>query len=89
MAKITKLDDLLKNNKAGESHIVDQVLSRTSNDIYKEAIPFPKLIQVETTNICNHGCEFCAYTSRPGVKSENFSDRTWFIPHRLMRNQTV
>jgi MoaA/NifB/PqqE/SkfB family radical SAM enzyme len=63
MAKITKLDELLKNNKAGESHIVDQVLSRTSNDIYKEAVPFPKLIQVETTNICNHGCEFCAYTT--------------------------
>ncbi len=24
--------------------------------------PFPKQVQIETTNICNHSCAFCAYT---------------------------
>lgn len=27
-----------------------------------EAPPFPRQIQFETTNICNHSCSFCAYT---------------------------
>ena len=33
------------------------------------APPFPRQLQIETTNICNHSCSFCAITSMERVKS--------------------
>jgi len=29
---------------------------------FSERPPFPRSINVELSNVCNHGCSFCAYT---------------------------
>ena len=62
MAKIGILNDLLKKNDKGKSRVADRLLQAEEAKINVENPPFPKIIQVETTNICNHGCVFCAYT---------------------------
>ena len=62
MAKIGILNDLLKKNDKGKSRVADRLLQAEEAKINVENPPFPKVIQVETTNICNHGCVFCAYT---------------------------
>lgn len=59
---IAKLTNIFTDGDAQDSHIGKRLLNmiRTSQQIVTP--PFPRQIQVETTNICNHGCQFCAYT---------------------------
>jgi len=61
--KITKLDNLVKDKTKDKSHIVDRIISEKNKKVFSETVSFPKVIQIETTNICNHGCTFCAYTT--------------------------
>ncbi len=60
MTKINILNDLLKKKEKNKSHIADRLIASTEKK-FSNKPNFPKVIQVETTNICNHGCQFCAY----------------------------
>ncbi len=62
MVKINVLNDLLEKNVKNKSAIADRLIKSNEVKQHKIELPFPKVIQVETTNICNHGCQFCAYT---------------------------
>jgi MoaA/NifB/PqqE/SkfB family radical SAM enzyme len=44
------------------SHVGERLLRMIEGSKRVEAPPFPRQIQIETSNICNHQCEFCAYT---------------------------
>ena len=44
------------------SHVGQRLLRMIEESKRVEAPPFPRQIQIETSNICNHKCEFCAYT---------------------------
>lgn len=60
---VSNLNNIFSEDKDIENSHVGKRLRETIKS--SERIPkpkFPKQIQVETTNICNHGCEFCAYT---------------------------
>lgn len=46
-----------------DSHIGTRLRRMVDEAQRVEAPPFPRQIQVETTNICNHQCDFCAYTT--------------------------
>ncbi len=61
MVKINILNDLLKEKEKNKSVIADRLINSEETKEYKNQPKFPKVIQVETTNICNHGCAFCAY----------------------------
>ncbi|WP_420547765.1 radical SAM/SPASM domain-containing protein [Curvivirga sp.] len=43
-----------------EGKISDRI-SKIHNAVYSETPPFPKSINIELNNVCNHSCEFCAY----------------------------
>jgi len=63
------LSDIFKNSDAGKSHIGNRLqrMIKESHRVLKP--PFPRQIQIETTNICNHSCIFCAYTLMRRKKS--------------------
>jgi MoaA/NifB/PqqE/SkfB family radical SAM enzyme len=44
------------------SHVGERLVKMISESQRTVRPPFPRQIQVETSNICNHSCEFCAYT---------------------------
>ena len=69
MAKINILNDLLKLKEKNKSLIADRLINSEEVKEYKTVINFPKVIQIETTNICNHGCTFCAYTKMQRPKA--------------------
>ena len=55
--------------KADQGSHVGRRLIKMINDSRRELTPpFPRQIQIETTNICNHRCEFCAYTMMERAK---------------------
>ena len=62
-AKVTNLNNLVKDKTQDKSHIADRIISDKKKKVFQEVVSFPKVIQIETTNICNHGCSFCAYTT--------------------------
>ncbi|WP_233588632.1 radical SAM/SPASM domain-containing protein [Legionella sp. km535] len=59
---IAKLTNIFTDEDAQNSHIGKRLLNMIQTSQQIETPPFPRQIQVETTNICNHGCQFCAYT---------------------------
>lgn len=69
MAKINILNDLVKSKTKNRSAIADRLINSQEVKEYKTSIKFPKVIQIETTNICNHGCTFCAYTKMQRPKA--------------------
>lgn len=77
MVKINILNNLLENKDINKSKIADRLIenSETSERILEPK--FPKLIQIETTNICNHKCFFCAYTEMERKKAH--IDKDLFI----------
>jgi len=44
------------------SHVGRRLLRMIAESQRVTKPPFPRQIQVETSNICNHACSFCAYT---------------------------
>ena len=47
------------NNKFGKKSLIGNKLSKQIFDYDRSLKPnFPRQIQIETTNICNHGCTF-------------------------------
>lgn len=51
------------------SHIGRRLLKMIGDAKRVEDPPFPRQIQVETSNICNHRCTFCAYTQMQRPKA--------------------
>ncbi|HAU0494286.1 TPA: radical SAM protein, partial [Legionella pneumophila] len=60
--KIVKLTNIYSVEDEQDSYIGKRVIDMIRATKQVETPPFPRQIQVETTNICNHNCEFCAYT---------------------------
>lgn len=56
------LTDIFSKQDAQGSHVGRRLLRMIAEAKQIERPPFPRQIQVETSNICNHGCGFCAYT---------------------------
>lgn len=56
------LTDVFSKLDGQGSHVGQRLLQMIENSKRVESPPFPKQIQIETSNICNHKCEFCAYT---------------------------
>lgn len=56
------LTDIFVKADAQGSHVGSRLLKMIAEAQCIERPPFPRQIQVETSNICNHDCEFCAYT---------------------------
>ena len=77
MAKINILNDLLKDKELNKSRIADRLIKADETPERKLRPNFPRVIQVETTNICNHGCVFCAYTKMERPKRH--IDKEMFI----------
>ena len=50
------------------SHIGRRLKAMVHTSVRSETPPIPRQIQIETSNICNHKCNFCAYPAmeRPG-----------------------
>lgn len=56
------LSDIFSRGDAQGSHVGTRLLRMIANSQRITRPPFPRQIQIETSNICNHSCEFCAYT---------------------------
>ena len=56
------LTDIFVEEVHNDSHVGKRLLTTIKNTLYEIDPPFPRQIQVETSNICNHSCSFCAYT---------------------------
>jgi wyosine [tRNA(Phe)-imidazoG37] synthetase (radical SAM superfamily) len=72
------LTDIFSKEEDQGSHVGKRLLKMIKDSQRDPTPPFPRQIQIETTNICNHKCEFCAYTlmKRPkGVIREDLFER--------------
>jgi MoaA/NifB/PqqE/SkfB family radical SAM enzyme len=56
------LSRVFASGDAQGSHVGSRLLKMIAGSQRVTAPPFPRQIQVETSNICNHSCSFCAYT---------------------------
>lgn len=56
------LSDIFSKLEDQGTHVGRRLLKMISESKTVTAPPFPRQIQIETSNICNHKCEFCAYT---------------------------
>ncbi|WP_367606904.1 radical SAM/SPASM domain-containing protein [Legionella sp. W05-934-2] len=64
------LTDIFKNLDSQNSHVGKRLVNTISSTQRISTPPFPKQIQIETTNICNHKCSFCAYTLMERTKGQ-------------------
>lgn len=55
------LEKIFRESDAQGSHVGTRLRRMVDGAVRSEMPPFPRQIQVETANICNHGCSFCAY----------------------------
>lgn len=56
------LTDIFAGDEVVGTHIGKRLRHMIETAQLVESPPFPRQLQIETTNICNHGCSFCAYT---------------------------
>jgi organic radical activating enzyme len=49
-------------NTPSEQHLVQQRMEAKKRAEFSERPPFPRALNVELNNVCNHACNFCAYT---------------------------
>lgn len=70
------LTDVFSKSDDQGSHIGRRLLKMIADSKSVVAPPFPRQIQVETSNICNHKCDFCAYTLMERPKG--YMDRDLF-----------
>lgn len=59
---VAYLSNIFADHEVQDSHIGRRLVNMIETSQRIEEPPFPRQIQVETTNICNHACQFCAYT---------------------------
>ena len=74
-AKIMTLDEVFKDDDL-KTHLGKKVKELKEAVVRAETPPFPRVLMMEISNICNHKCTFCAITSmsRPKqyIKPETF-----------------
>jgi MoaA/NifB/PqqE/SkfB family radical SAM enzyme len=70
------LTNIFQNSDDQGSFIGKRLLKMIEGAEETEAPPFPRQIQIETSNICNHQCSFCAYTLMQRPK--NHMDKNLF-----------
>ncbi len=56
------LTDIFNNEKIQNSHIGRRLRKMIESAERSVTPPFPRQVQIETSNICNHKCKFCAHT---------------------------
>lgn len=61
--KTANLTDIFETNDDQGSWVGKRLVKMINESVRSETPPFPKQIQVELSNICNHSCSFCAYTT--------------------------
>lgn len=64
------LSEIFSDLDAQESHVGKRLVATIKGSKRVLTPPFPRQIQVETSNICNHGCDFCAYKLMKRAKSQ-------------------
>ncbi|HAT7074271.1 TPA: radical SAM protein [Legionella pneumophila] len=64
------LTDIFTEHNTQGSHVGTRLVNTIKSTQRALKPPFPKQIQVETTNICNHACSFCAYTLMERTKGQ-------------------
>jgi len=71
-AVVSDLSDIFRNTMDQKSWIGKRLQKSVQQTERSLKPPFPRQIQIETTNICNHQCGFCAYTlmTRPKKQME-------------------
>src|SRR3989344_274026 len=60
-AIISHLSEIFSQHKAENSYVGIRLINMIEGAQRIELPSFPRQIQIETTNICNHNCNFCAY----------------------------
>lgn len=60
--KVANLSKVFTDGDAQGSWIGERLLENVLSTERVEAPPFPRQLQIESSNICNHSCQFCAYT---------------------------
>lgn len=58
---IASLNKIFTDKDAQGSHVGQRLVKMVQTSVRTVTPPFPRQIQIETSNICNHGCSFCAY----------------------------
>jgi hypothetical protein len=69
--RVASLNRIFQDDEDQDTHIGRRLKQMVHSSVRSETPPFPRQIQIETSNICNHACSFCAY---PAMKR----------PHRHM-----
>ncbi len=75
-AVVANLTDVFQKEDAQGSYVGARLRRMVDTAQRVELPPFPRQLQIETTNICNHRCSFCAYTAMERPKRH--MDRTLF-----------
>jgi len=60
-ARTANLSKIFQDQDDQGSHIGKRLNRMVRTAQHSETPPIPRQIQIETTNICNHACDFCAY----------------------------
>jgi len=60
-ARTADLSKIFQDQDDQGSHIGRRLNRMVRTAEHSETPPIPRQIQIETTNICNHACDFCAY----------------------------
>ena len=61
-ARSASLTKIFKDGDDQGSHVGRRLNRMVQTATLSETPPIPRQIQIETTNVCNHRCGFCAYT---------------------------
>lgn len=61
--KTANLTDIFQSEDTQGSWVGERLVKMIKESVRSETPPFPKQIQIEVSNICNHSCSFCAYTT--------------------------
>ena len=61
-ARSAHLTKIFKDGDDQGSHVGRRLNRMVQTATLNETPPIPRQIQIETTNVCNHRCGFCAYT---------------------------
>jgi wyosine [tRNA(Phe)-imidazoG37] synthetase (radical SAM superfamily) len=60
--KVASMRKILREQDAQGSHVGRRLVDLSLNSVRTLTPPFPRQIQIETSNLCNHRCSFCAIT---------------------------
>lgn len=80
VTRYSALEDFFKDTE-GDTWLTQRFATFAASSVRSEMPPFPKYLMLEVSNICNHACAFCAYTTMERPKRH--MDRALF--ERLVR----